>query len=272
MPSPPRILVIDDDDAVRAAIVAALKNDFTLNEASDVVEAIGQLFEFSPDVVVLDLVLGTVPATRLHDALVRRRVPVLLISGTDYTSLPRVAEANGWPFLAKPFTPDALRRSVQDLLPPVRPATMPPPTRPTKVPDPPVTEEAPRVRTLTPPDATPAATGARSERVEIVDMNSRRLLRGFCAAIVGLLIYAFELRGHSVPGTAITAITLLGFGPDALVAALKKKPAVAGGGAAALVALALAGDLADVHAFEMFAALGAGVLPMVDEVSRLTRG
>jgi peptidoglycan/LPS O-acetylase OafA/YrhL len=132
-------------------------------------------------------------------------------------------------------------------------------------------------RTLTPPDATPAATGARSERVEIVDMNSRRLLRGFCAAIVGLLIYAFELRGHSVPGTAITAITLLGFGPDALVAALKKKPAVAGGGAAALVALALvalalAGDLADVHAFEMFAALGAGVLPMVDEVSRLTRG
>ena len=133
MPSPPRILVIDDDDAVRAAIVAALKNDFTLNEASDVVEAIGQLFEFAPDVVVLDLVLGTVPATRLHDALVRRRVPVLLISGTDYTSLPRVAEANGWPFLAKPFTPDALRRSVQDLLPPVRPATMPPPTRPTKV-------------------------------------------------------------------------------------------------------------------------------------------
>ena len=269
----PRLLVIEDDDAVRAAIVAALKNDFTLGEARDVVEAFAELAESAPDVVVLDLVLGSAPTGRLHEALAKRVLPVLLVSGSDYTSLPKVAEERGWPFLAKPFTAESLRRNVLGLLPPPRAATMPPPGRATKVPDAPAVEDdAPRARALTPPDAMPAATGTRSERVEVVDMISRRLLRGFCAGVVGLLIYAFELRGHSVPGTAITAITLLGFGPDALVSALKKKPAVAGGGAAALVAFALAGDLADVHLLEMVAALGAGSLPVVDELARMTRG
>jgi len=272
----PRLLVIEDDDAVRAAIVAALKNDFALVEARDVVEAFAELAEAVPDVVVLDLVLGSAPTARLHEALAKRVLPVLLVSGSDYTSLPKVAEERGWPFLAKPFTAESLRRNVLGLLPQPRASpTTPPPGRATKVPEAPAVEDdapLPRARSLTPPDAMPAATGTRSERVEVVDMISRRLLRGFCAGVVGLLIYAFELRGHSVPGTAITAITLLGFGPDALVSALKKKPAVAGGGAAALVAFALAGDLADVHLLEMVAALGAGSLPVVDELTRMTRG
>jgi hypothetical protein len=83
-------------------------------------------------------------------------------------------------------------------------------------------------------------------------MNTRSLSPPF---FVRALLFALVVTLVASPGTAITAIVLLWFGPDALVSALKKKPARAGGGEAALVALALA-----------------GVLPMVDEVSRLTRG
>lgn len=270
-PSLPRVLVVDDDAAVRASLVAALQSDFAVVEAASVVDALAELLDARPTVVVLDLVLGSDSTARLHQTLARDAVPVLLVTGADYTNLPKVAEERNWPFLAKPFTPEALRRRVQELVPPPRAPTLPPlraPTRPSKVPE----EVAEAPRALTPPDGLPAAQGTRSDRVEVVDMVSRRMLRGFGSLVLGLLIWGFELRGHAVPGTAITAITLLGFGPDALVNALKKKPAVAGGGAAALLAVAVAGDIADLPALEMLSALGASSLPVIDELSRATRG
>lgn len=110
------ILVIDDDTAAADAIARALRE--TGREvlvASTVDAALAALAAETPLAVVLDLVLGA-DATPLHTALVRRRLPVLLVSGADPQRLPVVAEPKGWRWLAKPCEPDALVTAVAALV------------------------------------------------------------------------------------------------------------------------------------------------------------
>jgi len=110
------ILVIDDDTAAADAIARTLRE--TGREvlvASTVDAALAALAAETPLAVVLDLVLGA-DATPLHTALVRRRLPVLLVSGADPQRLPMVAEPKGWRWLAKPCEPDALVTAVAALV------------------------------------------------------------------------------------------------------------------------------------------------------------
>lgn len=110
------ILVIDDDAGAADAIARTLRE--TGREvlvASTVDAALAALAAETPLCVVLDLVLGA-DATPLHTALVRRRLPVLLVSGADPQRLPAVAEPKGWRWLAKPCEPDALVTAVAALV------------------------------------------------------------------------------------------------------------------------------------------------------------
>jgi DNA-binding response OmpR family regulator len=85
--------------------------------------------------VVLDLVLGDgVDARPLHEAIARRNLPVVLISGVDGTRLPSIAESRGWIYLTKPCDPPVLAAAVdaayatrEERMTP----TIPPGTRPT---------------------------------------------------------------------------------------------------------------------------------------------
>lgn len=278
----PSLLVIEDDPLVRDTLVRTLRPFYDVHEASSVAAALAALRQSTPDVVVLDLCLDR-EATALHDALSRREIPVVLVSGRDPEQLPSVAEARGWPYLAKPVDPAALRTTLAQALadhppPERRTPTMPPGTRPTSpppataspAPDPVVPSEAP------PPDGTslrPAPLpDPRSERTQIHDAWSRRLKHVAVAAMVTFLAWRGSPPGHAIEWYVFAILGGLGMGTTSAVEALRKRPGAAVGGTAALVGLALLGDATGVRELTHMATLGVAGIPFVDDLVARVRG
>jgi CheY-like chemotaxis protein len=111
-----KILVIDDDAAVRADLVTTLREiGHTCDEAATVDGALLALASGTYAAAVCDLKLDRDPST-LHAALGLRRLPVLLVSGAEPDRLPEIAARYGWAFLAKPWEPDALVAAVERLV------------------------------------------------------------------------------------------------------------------------------------------------------------
>jgi signal transduction histidine kinase/CheY-like chemotaxis protein len=116
------VLVADDDELVRTLAVRTLEEEgYTVHAAEDGAAAV-ELFEREgvvPDLVVTDVIMPLHNGRQLHDAAVARwpGVPVLFISGhTGEEAVLQRLVPRGAPFLQKPFTPDALARTVAELL------------------------------------------------------------------------------------------------------------------------------------------------------------
>ncbi len=259
----PKILLIDDNDAVRAAVAAMLRPEHAVTEARDVGDALAAILADRPDAVLLDLVLG-VATERLHDALAAQQLPVLLFSGADGKELERIAGERGWRYLSKPFEPAVLRSLVHELL--ARPG------RTTAVPTSavPPAPKSDRVATAVDASTSPAP---RDPRVEIADLHSRRLLRGLIAILTTVVTLYFESRGHTVPTPVVVALSVMALGVEGALKAAKARPVTAAGGAAAMVGFALLGDALDVRGLSHLAVLGVGGgIPLVTELADRLRG
>jgi len=116
------ILVVDDDEQIRALIVRLLRPmEHEVVEAGSAEEAQEKLRAASPDLVLLDMQL---PGRSGHDLLAEirsdprtRLVPVVMITGaaTHETKL-KAIEAGVTDFIAKPFSPEELAARVRALL------------------------------------------------------------------------------------------------------------------------------------------------------------
>jgi putative two-component system response regulator len=116
------ILVVDDDEQIRALIVRLLRPmGHEVVEAGSAEEAQERLLAASPDLVLLDMQL---PGRSGHDLLAEirsdprtRLVPVVMITGaaTHETKL-KAIEAGVTDFIAKPFSPEELAARVRALL------------------------------------------------------------------------------------------------------------------------------------------------------------
>jgi len=116
------VLVAEDEPAVRALVARALREGgYRVAEAADGRAAFEMIDggAVRPDLVVTDVVMPELNGRQLHDALRARwpAVPVLFTSGHTGEAgvLERLVPA-GAAFLGKPFTPEALRRAVDELL------------------------------------------------------------------------------------------------------------------------------------------------------------
>jgi DNA-binding NtrC family response regulator len=100
-----RVLVVDDDAALRLLCRVNLEHaGFTVTEAATIEQAEAAL-EASPDVVLLDVHLGGDETTgllaRVHDA----EIPVAVVTGSvDVSEYRELADA----VLSKPFAPGQL--------------------------------------------------------------------------------------------------------------------------------------------------------------------
>lgn len=265
MSTPATILVIDDQPVSLSALASPLREaGYTVIEAATVEAALAALALATPDAVVLDLALDR-PSAALHQVLNARALPVLVVSGVERAALPAVSELNGWTCLEKPVSALALVSSVAVLLPratrvpdaPQAPApeASPAPTKAIVPASPQVPAEAPG---STPPQA------YTDPRVQIEDLRTRRTLRGLCAGMNLILGVYFESRGHTVPLGLVLSITAMALGADAVAKAIRQRPGVTLGGAAALVGLAVFGGATGVREAEVLALLGASALPVVD--------
>jgi two-component system response regulator MprA len=114
-----RVLVVDDDPAVRSAISRALRVDYDVDEAGDGAEALAQHASQAADAIVLDLLMPEVGGLDVCRSLRRRgdNVPVLVVTARDAVS-DRVEglDAGADDYLVKPFAVEELRARLRALL------------------------------------------------------------------------------------------------------------------------------------------------------------
>src|SRR3954447_13612381 len=115
-----RVLIVDDEPAVRAALDRALRLDgFEVQTAADGAEALDRLAESRQDAVVLDVAMpgidGLEVCRRLRDA--GDRTPVLMLTARDAVD-DRVAglDAGADDYLVKPFALKELKARLRALL------------------------------------------------------------------------------------------------------------------------------------------------------------
>jgi putative two-component system response regulator len=102
----PKVLVIDDDDAVRESFRFYLEdNNYTVTEAANGREGLDSFFNDPPDIVLVDLRMPEVSGHRVLEKISKKSpdTPLIVISGTGHIN--DVVEAlrlGAWDYLLKP--------------------------------------------------------------------------------------------------------------------------------------------------------------------------
>lgn len=116
-----RILICDDEPALRELMRVALDGDYVFEEATTVDQAIAVADRFRPDVALVDVMMPAGSGLDIIEHI--RREPLLLHTRTVVVSAfsdeadRRMAERSGADeFVPKPFDPDELSATVRRLL------------------------------------------------------------------------------------------------------------------------------------------------------------
>lgn len=124
-----KILIVDDYEQIRAAARRVLAKDgHEIWDVPDGVQALDLLEIITFDLVLTDVFMAAVDGMDLLARIQQRgyRVPVIVMSGGGLASreevLARAKERGAVAILAKPFTPDQLRETVEQSLRPSSPA------------------------------------------------------------------------------------------------------------------------------------------------------
>ena len=115
------VLVIDDEEAVRDAVCAALEavGDFRISQASDGVSGLNMVESIRPDILMVDLVLPDIDGLQVLKALKERpglfrpaRI-VLMTAHPDPVPLDTLRDLGADALLEKPFHLHELSRVLQ---------------------------------------------------------------------------------------------------------------------------------------------------------------
>ena len=116
---PPHILVVDDDERLRALLRKYLvDNGYAVTTAGDATEARAQLGAIAPDLIVLDVMMPGESGVALTKSLrAKSGVPILLLTAMGAAS-DRIAglESGADDYLAKPFEPRELLLRIAGIL------------------------------------------------------------------------------------------------------------------------------------------------------------
>jgi CheY-like chemotaxis protein len=118
MPSK-RILICDDEVTLRLLVRVVLEDDYEFSEASNATEALELARRDKPDLVILDIMLAGRNGLDLLEELRRdprlRAVPMIVVTASPEREDAALA-AGADRFFMKPFEPDELKSTVEELL------------------------------------------------------------------------------------------------------------------------------------------------------------
>jgi CheY-like chemotaxis protein len=116
-----RILVVDDERGFTHLLKLVLRQ-YDIMEENDSRKALDTARAFRPDLILLDVVMpgldgGNLAARMQADALLQR-IPIVfltaVVSSKEAGNSPK--NIGGFPFLAKPVSPEALERCIEQRL------------------------------------------------------------------------------------------------------------------------------------------------------------
>jgi DNA-binding response OmpR family regulator len=112
------VLICEDDSNLRTLVQLALGNGYRYVETADGPSALDELERNRPDLIVLDLMLPGLSGLELLDEIRKLdggdTIPVIVISAWDSDEEAVTAGADR--FVAKPFDPEQLRATAEELL------------------------------------------------------------------------------------------------------------------------------------------------------------
>jgi DNA-binding response OmpR family regulator len=113
-----KILVVDDESMIRNFLSTVLTLDgYQVFTSNDGIEAIENIDEYSPDLVITDLAMpfcdGINLTRMLRTTLKYRAMPVLMLSGADSGRLLTAIDVGANAILRKPIHPDLLLKCVR---------------------------------------------------------------------------------------------------------------------------------------------------------------
>ncbi len=113
-----KILVVDDDDAIRLVIDEALRGEgYEVRTAASVAEQAAILDHFDPDVLVTDVILPDGNGLDLVPEILAKRpgLPIIVLSAQNtLATAVRATEQGAFEYLPKPFDLDELCQAVRD--------------------------------------------------------------------------------------------------------------------------------------------------------------
>jgi excisionase family DNA binding protein len=119
-PAGPLVLIVDDDEGVRAFVRANLELEgYTVREAGSADEGLALLEERLPDLILLDVMMPQVDGWEMLRRVQEQHgvgsIPVIMFSGKVDEADVAARGAQG--FIGKPFDPTQLIESTKQLLP-----------------------------------------------------------------------------------------------------------------------------------------------------------
>jgi DNA-binding NtrC family response regulator len=106
------VLIVDDEVGARESLRMILKTDYTVLLAKDGEEAILQIREHSPDVILLDIILPDLDGLKLLEKIKQKETDAIVIMITATKTVKTAVEAmklGAYDYVTKPFDVDELR-------------------------------------------------------------------------------------------------------------------------------------------------------------------
>lgn len=114
-----RILVIDDDEAIRALLMASLGDHYEIIEAYDGLSGIEMAESEKPDLIICDLLMPTMTGTEFINIAKKNKIipniPLLVVTASQYVSSEKLLIPKD-DIIFKPFSIENLLEKVASKL------------------------------------------------------------------------------------------------------------------------------------------------------------
>lgn len=117
-----KILVIDDDEAMRWLIKKILEKDYTVNVFSHVANALKHMHKYgNPDLIITDIHMPIIDGkdfiSNLKTNGIYAQIPIIVVSSyKDENTKKYCLQAGAAECIVKPFNPEKLLHSVHNLI------------------------------------------------------------------------------------------------------------------------------------------------------------